>query len=179
MKVPKTIQSRSIYSNSYINIRVDTLKYNGKQWEQAYFTKPNKDSVGILPVTSEGIYLVSQYRHASKDYFWQIPMGMVDQNSSEREAAVHELAEETGLIANDLVKIGSFNAEPGMSPANTHIYVATGLKDGKARPEASEVALQSKLFTFKEIKEAVSSGVIHCGFTLSALYLYNEYKEKI
>ena len=178
MIVPKTISSRSIYSNPYMDIKVDIIEFGGRQWEQAYFIKPNKDNVGILPVTEEGIYLVSQYRYASKEYFWQIPMGMVDINSSEIVTVNHELAEEVGFKASELVKIGSFNAEPGMSPANTHIYLATGLESVTANSEISEVGMKTKLFSSKEINDAVVDGTIHCGFTLSALYLYEAYKNR-
>ena len=176
MQIPKTINSRSVYSNRYIDVRVDTLEFDGKNWEQVYFIKPNNDNVGILPVTENGIYLVSQYRYASKDYFWQIPMGMVDKNSTEPETASHELAEEVGFKANKLVKIGSFNAEPGMSPANTHIYVASGLEKVQANSEISEIGMKAKLFTFEEIKKSIMDGIIRCGFTLSALYLFKEFE---
>lgn len=178
MDIPKTISSRSVYSNPYIDLKVDTLEFNGKQWEQAYFIKPNNDNVGILPITDTGIYLVSQYRYASKDYFWQIAMGQVDKNSNELDTATHELAEEVGFIAKEIQKIGSFNAEPGMSPAKTHIYLATGLFPVVAHTESSEVGMKAKLFTFNEIENMIKDGRILCGFTLSAYLLYKLHSTK-
>jgi ADP-ribose pyrophosphatase len=178
MDIPKTISSRSVYSNPYIDVKVDTLEFNGKQWEQAYFIRPNNDTVGILPISDLGIYLVSQYRYASKDYFWQIAMGQVDKNSTELDTATHELAEEVGFKAKDLQKIGTFNAEPGMSPAKTHIYLASGLEPVVAHVEGSEVGMKAKLFTFSEIENMIIDGRIICGFTLSAYLLYKLHSAK-
>jgi ADP-ribose pyrophosphatase len=178
MDIPKTISSRSVYTNPYIDVLVDTLEFKGKQWEQAYFVKPNSDTVGILPVTPTGMYLVSQYRYASRDYFWQIAMGQVDKGHTELDTATHELAEEVGFKAKELIKIGSFNAEPGMSPAKTHIYLATGLSSVEAQAEASEVGMKAKLFNFAEIEDMIQDGRILCGFTLSAYLLYKLHLQK-
>ena len=99
-------------------------------------------------------------------------MGQVDKNSTELDTATHELAEEVGFKAKDLKKIGSFNAEPGMSPAKTHIYLATGLVSVVAHAEGSEVGMKAKLFTFSEIENMIKDGRILCGFSLSAYLLY-------
>lgn len=178
-KVPKLISSKSVFKNKFQEIKVDTIELDGYKWEQVYFVKPNKNGVGILPVDETGIYLVNQYRHASKAFFWQIPMGMIDISSTELETAKKELLEETGLTAKEFVKIGSIFAEPGMSNQEEFIYVAKGLSQKQQNLEKSEINLKVKHFTFKEINEMVKNGEIKCGFTLSSLYLLqNNYLKK-
>ncbi len=178
-KIPKTIASKSVYKNQYLQVKVDTLKLNGNEWEYAYFLKPNRNGVSILPVDEKGIYLVYQYRHASNAFLWQIPMGMIDKGSSEIETARNELLEEAGIVAKKLIKIGSVIAEPGMSNQEEFVYVAKDLTFEKQKTHFNEVGMEVKHFTYENIKEMVRQGEIKCGFTLSALHLFrNNYLKK-
>ncbi|NCO89087.1 hypothetical protein AUK04_03505 [Candidatus Roizmanbacteria bacterium CG2_30_33_16] len=170
MKKPtKTLSSKSIYQNKFVEVKVDKVESDKNTWEQVYFVKPNKNSVGIIPMDNSGIYLVNQYRYASKEYLWQIPMGMIDKANNELETAKIELREEVGLTAKKFTRIGSFIAEPGMSPQATIIFVAEGLDKVKNNPDLSEVNLQAKHFSFEQIDRKVKEGDIKCGFTLSSL----------
>lgn len=172
-KIPKIVGSRSIHKSSFVEVKIDVLELNGHRWEQVYFIKPNKNGVGILPIDETGIYLVNQYRHASQSFLWQIPMGMINKGSYELETAQEELAEETGLMAEEFIKIGSLIAEPGMSNQEEFIYVAKGLKHSRQNLGITELGMQVKHFSFDEIERMVQNGEIKCGFTLSALYLFN------
>ena len=171
-KVPQTVSSRSIYKNQYVEVKVDELSFGENVWEQAYFMKPNKNAVGVLPVDETGLYLLNQYRYASQRWFWQIPLGMIDVGSDKTETARRELLEEAGITAEKFTPIGSFVAEPGMSDQETFMFVAQGLTFGKKNIEINEVGMELKHFMFEEIDEYVKSGKITCGFTLSALLLF-------
>lgn len=163
-----------------MEIKVDTLSLNNNEWEYAYFIKPNKNGAGVLPIDETGVYLVNQYRYPSHDFFWQIPMGMVDEGSTELETAKKELLEETGISAKKLTFIGSFVAEPGMSNQETFVYAGEELSFGEKHEEANEIGMRLKHFTFVEIEQYIAKGRIKCGFTLSALLLLkNNYLKSI
>lgn len=172
-KPPKTINSKTIHKNNFVEVKVDIVEANGKRWDQTYFTKPNKNGVGILPIDDKGIYLVNQYRHASKAFLWQIPMGMIDIGATPLETAKNELLEEMGLVANKLIKIGALIAEPGMSNQKTFVYIGENLIFKKQQPELYEVGMQVKHFTYEEIKKMIKDEKLVCGFTLSSLYLFH------
>lgn len=170
-KIPRVISSKSLHKNKFQEIKLDILELDGHQWEQVYFVKPNKNGVGILAIDETGIYLVKQYRHATGMFLWQIPMGMIDLNSTELETAKKELSEEAGLSAKEFIKIGSIIAEPGMSNQEEFIYIAKNLEKHSQHLEDPEIGMEVKHFTFKEISDMVKNGEIKCGFTLSALEL--------
>ncbi len=170
-KIPNVISTRSVYKNEFLEIKVDTLSLDDNQWEYAYFIKPNKNAAGVVAMDETGIYLVNQYRHPSHDYFWQIPMGMVDVGSNEQETARKELLEETGITAAKLTFIGSFFAEPGASNQEMFVYVGEGLTIGQKHEDIKEIGMKLRHFTFEEIKDNITKGNIKCGFTLSALLL--------
>lgn len=173
--IPKKVSSKTVYKNSYLDVKVDTLELDGKQWEQAYFTKPNNHGVGILPVDETGIYLLHQYRYASQQFLWQIPMGMIDVGDNKQIAAKKELSEEAGMKAGKLTELGSMIAEPGMSPQNMFIFMATDLKIGKQKLSQGEVGMKLQHFTFQEIERMIRKSEIECGFTLSTILIWNSH----
>lgn len=155
-----------------MEVKLDTLSQNGYEWEYAYFEKPNKNGVGVIATENNGSYLVRQYRHASKEFFWQIPLGMIDPNMSPIDAAKQELREEAGISAQDMKEIGIFVPEPGISPQKMHLFVAKKLTPVQRDLSTTEQNMESRFFSFGEIEKMVKSGEITCGFTLSSLMLF-------
>src|SRR5689334_24714519 len=60
-------------------------------------------SVVVLAVddsrSTPHVLLERQYRHAAKDYLWEIPAGRIDPGENALQAAKRELIEETGYRA--------------------------------------------------------------------------------
>jgi ADP-ribose pyrophosphatase len=178
--IPKTLSTKTVYTNKFAEVKVDTLSLNGKTWEQVYFVKPQENAVGALPVDETGIYLVRQYRHPSHTFLWQLPMGMIDAGNDELKTIQEELAQEAGLSAERFTKIGMVIPEAGMSGQKLVVYVAKNLRRVPSHPETAEVGMQVRHFLFAEIKQMIAEGGISCGFTLSALMLlHNNFSRKL
>ncbi len=171
-RVPKTISSKSIYKNKFVEIKVDEVSLDGNNWEHAYYIKPHKNAAGVIPIDETGMYLVQQFRYPSQGYFWQIPMGMMEDEAEPIETARRELLEETGISAQKLSPIGSLYGEPGMSSQEVFIYVGEHLSFGEKHTDINEIGMHLKHFTFAEIDEGIKNGMIKCGFTLSAILLF-------
>lgn len=172
----KILSSKSIYQNPHVNIMVDTVEQDGHQWEQAYFVKENKDGVVILPIDDTGIYMVNQYRHAIAEFIWQFPMGSIRLDQSPLDAAVAELSEETGIQAEHITPIGTYKPEPAMTSTLMHVYLATGLSFHPSHSDVTEVGLKMRHFTFAQIDQMIHTGQANCGYTMSAYFLFKEYK---
>lgn len=171
-KIPQTVSSRSIYRNKFVEIKVDAVTLDGNNWEHAYYVKPFKNAAGVVAIDSTGLYLIEQYRYPSRDYFWQIPMGMMENESDPMETARRELKEEAGIDAKKLTLLGTLYGEPGMSNQEVFIYVGQDLTLGSQQTDFNEIGMHVQHFTFDEVDSYVQSGKIKCGFTLSALFLF-------
>jgi ADP-ribose pyrophosphatase len=100
-------------------------------------------SVVILAVdesrSTPRLLLERQYRYAANDYLWELPAGRIDPGEKPLPAAQRELLEETGYTASHWRRILYFYASPGFVAETMSVYLATGLRPGKAQPEADEV----------------------------------------
>lgn len=88
----------------------------------------------ILPVTKEGnvILTVEPRVFSRRTVGIGIPAGYIEEGEDAYVAALRELEEETGLVPNELIRLGGFYQDMGCSSAYNESFLATGcekLKD--------------------------------------------------
>jgi len=109
-----------------------------------------------------------QYRHAAKQFLWELPAGRIDKGENELTAAKRELLEETGYSAARWKRILKFYASPGFVAETMSIYLARGLRSGVAKPEADEVIAVS-FIPLKLAVEMVMGGKVQDAKTISGV----------
>ena len=105
------------------------------------------------------VLLVRQYRVPARAYLWELPAGRLDAGETPLRAAKRELVEETGYRAKHWKKLVTFFPSPGYVAEKMTIFLATGLKEGKATPMEDE-RIETRWFTQKEIEDGIRSGKI-------------------
>src|SRR5712675_3780480 len=95
----KILRRQIIYKGPVFGVRRDeVLEPGGVRAIREVITHPG--SVVVLPVLPDGrILLIRQYRHATRQYLWELVAGRIDGGESVRAAAARELIEETGYRA--------------------------------------------------------------------------------
>ncbi len=133
-------------------------------------------SVVILAVDdsgkSPGVLLERQYRHAAGSFLWELPAGRIDPGEKEWPAAKRELLEETGYTASRWRRIFKFYASPGFVAETMSIYLATGLRRGKAHPEDDE-NIQTRMLPVASALRMVLNGTIRDAKTISSILWLN------
>ncbi|EGC32340.1 hypothetical protein DICPUDRAFT_81813 [Dictyostelium purpureum] len=117
-------------------IQLDNITYidsKGRErlWESASRTtkKGDTDGVDIIatvkkPDGKKYVVLILQYRPPVNNLVLEFPAGLVDGDEDVEKAAIRELKEETGYVANKvLLTSPSLPLECGMSDANAKICV--------------------------------------------------------
>ena len=117
------------------------------------------------------IVVERQYRHAARQYLWELPAGKLDPGEDALAGAKRELAEETGYSAKRWKLLTEYYPSPGFLGESMKIFVAEGLVAGDAHPEDDE-QIEFRLVKLSEALKMIEKGAILDGKTLSGVLLY-------
>ncbi len=167
----KTIHSKKIFEGKLISLQVDEVSLpNGKTSTREIVKHPG--AVATLAITDEEkLVLVRQFRKPLEKVTLELPAGKLDPGESPEMCARRELAEETGYQAEHLQHVVSFYTSPGFADEIIHLYEATQLKDGDAKPDQDEFVEVVEL-TLEEAFAAIAAGDICDAKTVSAVYIW-------
>src|SRR5256884_8612919 len=131
----KVISSTMIYNGPVFGLRRDeVIEPSGVRATREVITHPG--SVVVLPVLPDGrILLIRQYRHATRQYLWELVAGRMDPGETPEEAAARELIEETGYRAKRFRVFLDVFPTPGFLEERMLILLAEGLTPGGAEPQ--------------------------------------------
>jgi ADP-ribose pyrophosphatase len=167
----KVLSSKTVYEGTIFGIRLDeVIEPSGVRATRELITHPG--SVVVLPVLPDGrIVLIQQYRHAAKQYLWELVAGRIDSGENPRKAAARELMEETGYRAKRFRVFLDVFPTPGFLEERMFILLAEGLTAGEAKPEEDEKII-SRIYNRKQLEEMIRRGKLRDAKTIAALLYY-------
>ncbi|MGB7847405.1 MAG: NUDIX hydrolase [Candidatus Acidiferrum sp.] len=167
----KILKSEVVYQGKVFGVRRDeVLEPGGLRATREVITHPG--SVVVLPVLADGrIVMIRQYRHATRQYLWELVAGRIDEGETVKEAAARELLEETGYRAKRFTEFMDVFPTPGFLEERMHILLAEGLKEGEAQPEEDE-KITSRLYGVQELKQMMRSGKLRDAKSIAGILYY-------
>ena len=167
----RILSSRTVYRGPVFWVTTDHVEEpNGVRARRDLIH--HSGSIVVLAVDDSApiprVLLERQYRHAASDFLWELPAGRIDPGEQEFHAAKRELLEETGYTATHWKRILKFYASPGFVAETMAVYLATGLRKGKAQPEDDEV-IYKRLVPLPAAVRMVLGGTIRDAKTISSL----------
>jgi 8-oxo-dGTP pyrophosphatase MutT (NUDIX family) len=118
---------------------------------------------------------VGQYRYPLNRYSWEIPEGGCPEGEEPLRAAQRELLEETGLQAREWKLLGESDLSNSVSDERAYWFLASGLIQGEAEPEGSEV-LQRRRVPLDEALAMIDRREITDALSIIALLQYARQK---
>lgn len=172
--IAEVLHSETVYEGPVFGIRRDeVLEPNGVRAKREVITHPG--SVVVMPVLADGrIVMIRQYRHATRQYLWELVAGRIDHGESVRAAAARELMEETGYRAKRFRVFLHLFPTPGFLEERMYLLLAEGLTAGEAKPEEDE-KIQVKPYTVAELDGMIGAGRLHDAKSVAALLYYFRY----
>ncbi|NLB52799.1 MAG: NUDIX hydrolase [Syntrophomonadaceae bacterium] len=158
----KTIASKDIYQGRILNLRVDRVALpDGSESTREIIE--HSGAVAIVAIDEDkNVWMVKQYRKAVEEVLMEIPAGTLEKGEEPLACAKRELAEETGLIAENWQHIVSYYSAPGFVTEKLHLYLATGLNQGDTNPDRDEFLYTIKM-PLTDAYKAIFAGQIQDG----------------
>ena len=101
--------------------------------EGLYAVVDKAPATAVIAIDGEEAVLVEQFRHPVGARFWELPQGAWDGEDAPdaEELARGELAEETGLRAGSMEKLGRLFFAYGITGQPFDVWLATDLTQGE------------------------------------------------
>ena len=124
----------------------------------------NPNSAFVVPYFDDGdTMLVRQWRHAWNVSSWEVPAGTAGEDEDPLECARRELAEETGLVAESYISLGTVHGAAFLT-GRAHLFLARGLTEATRNPETYEQDMEVLRLPFSEALDAALEGqIVHSG----------------
>jgi ADP-ribose pyrophosphatase len=167
----KILSSKMIFQGRVFGVRRDEIiEPTGVRVTREVITHPG--SVVVLPVLPDRrIVLIRQYRHATRQFLWELVAGRMEPGENPRRSAARELIEETGYRAKRLHVFLDVFPTPGFLEERMYILLAEGLTLGEAEPEEDE-KITVKSFTRKELEKMMQNGTLRDAKSIAGLLYY-------
>ena len=174
-----TLSSEKIFDGRIISLRKDEI-VTEKGIKQSREVVSHGGGAAVLVVKDGKILLERQFRYPYGEILWEIPAGKRDKGEDFAQTAKRELEEETGYVAEKLVKLFEIYPTPAYTNEIIGIFKAEGLKKGVLHFDEDEDII-SEWIPEEKVFEMVENGEIKDGKTLIALLWYKAekaYREK-
>ncbi|MBS1841155.1 MAG: NUDIX hydrolase [Acidobacteria bacterium] len=173
-KTAQILSSEMIYQGPVFGLRRDeVIEPTGLRTRREVITHPG--SVVVLPVLPDGrIVMIEQYRHATKQYLWELVAGRMEPGETPEQGAARELAEETGYRAKKIKVFLDVFPTPGFLEEKMFLLLATGCVPGPATPEDDE-NIVSAIYTPAKLEQMIHSQKIHDAKSIAGLLYYFRY----
>jgi ADP-ribose pyrophosphatase len=170
-RTAEILSSEMIYQGRVFGLRRDeVVEPSGVRTTREVVTHPG--SVVVLPVLPDGrIVMIRQYRHATRQYLWELVAGRKEPEETPKQGAARELLEETGYRAKRFKVFLDVFPTPGFLEERMYLLLAGGLTAGEAQPEEDE-KIEVRPFKLKDLKQMIKSGRLKDAKSIAGILYY-------
>ncbi|MBX3093590.1 MAG: NUDIX hydrolase [Cryobacterium sp.] len=167
----QVLESEVVFDGAVWHVRRDRFRFGNDELVRDYVEHPG--AVAVLAVDDDDrVVLITQYRHASGIWFWELPAGLRDvADEPLLDTAKRELAEEADLRASSWDSLIDYFPSTGGSSEHVAIFRASDIEStGETFDRQGEEAeLEVHRVPFADVLEACRDGRMRDGLTVTAV----------
>ncbi len=172
----KTISTREVYRNPWTSVREDIIERpNGERGIYGVIDKEDACIVIPLESTPDGdfLWVIAQYRYTVQARFYEFPQGSWElAHIDPEQLARGELKEETGLSAQRMTHLTTYQVAYGVMNQKQHVFLAQGLTEGDPDPDPEETDITLHRIPIHDFEQMLLDGRIVDNCTAAAWCAY-------
>lgn len=169
------ISTEVVLENPWWVHKKDIIKRpNGEIGEYHYGETPG--AVMVVPMLQDGrLVLLRQWRYLTQKFGIEFPGGRIEAGQRPIESAERELLEETGMKAENLISLGSFDSLNGCFKDQMHIFFAPFVNQvqGASGDDMGDIEILFR--RADEFEDMIRRGEVTDGQSLAAWALAREH----
>lgn len=169
----KIRQSHLVLDNKWCRVRQDEVELPSGEIIDDFFLNVRPDIALVFPVTKNNeIVFVRQYRHGVGEILLELPAGAFNPETEDAAvAAAREMTEETGYIADKLIKLATLYDNPVKDTNAIHVFIATDVVNtGEQILDVTE-DIEVVLVPIAQVYDIIASGELCVSGTVAAVFL--------
>ncbi|MGA2799597.1 MAG: NUDIX hydrolase [Thermoguttaceae bacterium] len=168
----KLLGSTDVSDHRIFRIRHDLYRFEPSGAERDFVILDCPDWVNVIPLTDDGqVVLIRQFRHGTRSVTLEIPGGVVEARETPEAAAMRELSEETGYVAERVKSLGFVSPNPAIQGNRSHTFLAEGCRlAAEPQPDSFE-QIEVLLRPLEDIPALIRSGEISHSLIIAAFAL--------
>ncbi len=167
-----------------------TRRYSGRSfdveshaWTDADGRAVEKDvvrhpgAVCVIALEGDGVVMIRNHRISVAADLWELPAGGLEPDEAPEDAAVRELHEETGRIADVVTPLGMALTSPGLSDERMFMFEACGLRTASPALQPGE-RIESHVLPVETIVDMIDRGEIIDAKTIVTVWRWLRDRER-
>lgn len=173
----KTLTRNDIFTGRIITLHVDEIELPDGQKATREIVE-HSGGVCVAAMTDEKeLYFVRQYRYPYKRVLLELPAGKLEKGEDPLKAGIRELEEECGVVADEVISLGTVYPTVAYCSEIIHLFAAKGLRKTNQHLDEGEFLAVEKI-SLDKAADMVMNGDISDSKTVAlVLKLYNLVKE--
>lgn len=154
------------------HVEKQCLRHPGDGREGDFYIMRCPDWVLVIALTTEReVVLVNQFRFGSRDFSWEVPGGVIDdEDPSPLEAGLRELVEETGYVGENARYLGWCYPNPALQTNRSHFIFVENCHQRQGQDLDPHEELQVKAVPVEEAYAMAARGEITHSIAINAIF---------
>jgi 8-oxo-dGTP pyrophosphatase MutT (NUDIX family) len=169
----KRLKSYLVFDHLWCRIRQDRVELPNGTIIDDFFIHIRPDIALVVPLTEhQEIVFVRQYRHGVEQILLELPAGAFNPEQETPEAAaLRELTEETGYVAQSIVKLATLYDNPVKDTNSVHLFLANPVKLLTQTSLDITEDIEVVLIPIDGVLQKIQAGEICVAGSVAALFL--------